>query len=178
MSNGTDSLLQSFSLRPAGIADLAFLTGAIRSMARDSEGLELDPETVDRGVRGLLERPENGAYYLLDAPVHMLRSDVGALRAGAPAGSTVPVACLMVTKEWSDWNANFYWWIQSVYVEPSLRGRGVFGRFFELLRSEARRKGVKVVRLYVDKRNGSAIRSYAKCGFTDDHYLLMECALS
>ena len=33
--------------------------------------------------------------------------------------------CLGVTSEWSDWNAGYYWWFQSVYVKPSFRNIGV-----------------------------------------------------
>lgn len=32
---------------------------------------------------------------------------------------------LMITFEWSDWRNGYYWWIQSVFVRPQYRGRGV-----------------------------------------------------
>ena len=57
-------------------------------------------------------------------------------RAGRPAQGALFVAeeegtCsgqLMLTFEWSDWRNGWIWWIQSVYVRPEARRRGVFRR--------------------------------------------------
>ncbi|MBR3859526.1 MAG: GNAT family N-acetyltransferase [Bacteroidaceae bacterium] len=37
----------------------------------------------------------------------------------------MPVGSLMLTREWSDWNNQWYWWIQSVYVTPEHRRQSI-----------------------------------------------------
>lgn len=37
-----------------------------------------------------------------------------------------PAAELLVTFEWSDWRNAQYWWIQSLYVVPEHRRKGIF----------------------------------------------------
>ncbi len=63
---------------------------------------------------------------------------------------------LMLTREWSDWNCQWYWWIQSVYVEPQHRGKGVYRAMYERVKQMARNENVSQVRLYVDKTNNTA----------------------
>ena len=53
------------------------------AMALETENLELDLETVRRGVKGVFEDPSRGFYIVSEE------------------GSEI-VACLMVTLEWSD----------------------------------------------------------------------------
>ena len=40
----------------------------------------------------------------------------------------------MHTWEWSDWRNGMLWWLQSVYVRPEHRRRGVFRRLVEHVR--------------------------------------------
>jgi hypothetical protein len=60
----------------------------------------------------------------------MVTRGVGAVfevrRAGgtsADADGPAIVASLLITYEWGDWRNGMVWWIQSVYVVPSFRGR-------------------------------------------------------
>ncbi len=49
------------------------------------------------------------------------------------------------------------WWLQSVYVRPEFRRRGLFRKMFEELQQLiAADPNVRGMRLYVDKRNISA----------------------
>lgn len=126
------------------------------AMAMETEGKRLDERIVGPGVGAIFEDPARGFYVLAESD-----GDI--------------VAALMVTFEWSDWrNANF-WWIQSVYVVPEFRRRGVYRRLYDFVRDRARADGgVCGFRLYVEKDNTSAQRTYEKLGMTASDYLMYE----
>lgn len=81
---------------------------------------------------------------------------------------------LMLTREWSDWNCQWYWWIQSVYVESLHRGKGVYRAMYEWVKQMAREQSVSQIRLYVDKTNFTAQQAYQHLGMTEAHYLMYE----
>lgn len=129
-------------------------------LARESEGRELEADTIAHGVRMLLADATRGQYWI--AEDH-----------DAPAGQ-----CL-VTTEWSDWTNGRYWWFQSVYVPPEYRGRGVFRALWEHVEATARREGdVASLRLYVERDNASARAVYEKLGMEESGYLVYEKWLS
>jgi predicted GNAT family acetyltransferase len=81
----------------------------------------------------------------------------------------------MVTSEWSDWRNGTVWWIQSVFVEPELRGQGVYRLLYENVRRLVNESdAIRGVRLYVDIRNKAAQEVYARLGMNGDHYKLFE----
>ena len=127
-------------------------------MAMESEGLALDYERVYQGVNAVLADEAKGRYVI------------------AQNDKTV-VGCLMITREWSDWNCCWYWWIQSVYVAPSYRGRGIYRAMYNHVLNLAQNEGVSQIRLYVDKENTTAQTVYQKLGMEECHYQLYEKAL-
>lgn len=125
-------------------------------MASETEARALAAETVTCGVRNLLRSPHLGFYVV---------ADVGGEAAGA----------LMVTFEWSDWRNGSFWWIQSVYVKPPFRRRGLYRRLHEFLREHAHSQGgVCGLRLYVERHNRGAQATYAALGMQESAYLLYE----
>jgi GNAT superfamily N-acetyltransferase len=85
------------------------------------------------------------------------------------------VGQIIHTYEWSDWRNGCFWWIQSVYVTRSARGQGVFRRLFEQIRTLARAEpGVCGLRLYVERDNSRAQKTYRQCGLMDPGYFVME----
>jgi len=80
----------------------------------------------------------------------------------------------MITFEWSDWRNRMVWWIQSVYVVPDARGRGVFRALYDALRREAQAAGAGGLRLYVDTTNTRAQAVYRALGMNGDHYRVFE----
>ena len=124
-------------------------------MAMESEGLALDYERVRRGVQAVMDDETKGRYIIarLDEKV---------------------VACLMITREWSDWNCCWYWWIQSVYVLPEHRGRGIYKAMYNKVLDLAKAEGISQIRLYVDKENSTAQTVYQKLGMAECHYCLYE----
>ena len=129
-------------------------------MAEETEGKQLDPEVVGRGVQAVLEQPARGRYLV-------------ALRDATVVGA------LMLTYEWSDWRCGDWWWIQSVYVTPPARRSGVFSALYRHVLAEAEARGdVCGLRLYVENDNTRAQQTYAALGMRDAAYRVMEQAFA
>ena len=125
------------------------------AMAMESEGTTLDLERVTRGVTMAMADEAKGKYIV----ARIDRKAVGSL---------------MLTREWSDWNCQWYWWIQSVYVEPQHRKKGVYKAMYSKVKQMAQAENVSQVRLYVDKTNTSAQKAYQRLGMDETHYLMYE----
>jgi len=146
-------------IREADIDDLETIVRFNREMARETEGRELDPSTLRAGVNALLSDPARGRYYLA------VEEDGN--------GSEV-LGQLLVTTEWSDWRNGEIWWIQSVYVAPEHRRRGVYTALHRHVREQARSLGAAGLRLYVDRENRAARRSYEELGMERARYAMYE----
>ena len=147
---------ESFSIRKAQTRDADAIAAFNRAMALETEGKALIPELVAAGVRRLLEEPALGFYLVAQHKGHV-------------------IGCLMVTNEWSDWRNGLFWWIQSVYVESGWRRRGVYRRLYDFIRELARSEpGICGFRLYVEKENAVAQRTYAALGMAATDYLIYE----
>jgi GNAT superfamily N-acetyltransferase len=146
-----------FHIRAALLADLDDLVAFNLALARESEGKALDSERLRRGVARLLNDASRGFYTL----------------AVDPQGQAV--GCTLITFEYSDWRHGDFWWIQSVYVRPDWRGRGVFSGLFAHLEGLARsRSDVVGLRLYVDRHNHSARAVYEHLGLRPAQYDMLE----
>ncbi len=83
--------------------------------------------------------------------------------------------CLAITREWSDWRNGLFWWIQSVYVPREFRSKGVFSSLYQYVSDLAKKEEeVCGIRLYADKENERAIRTYLRLGMTETDYRLLE----
>lgn len=144
-----------FSVEIGKEKDLLTLVHHNIAMALETENLALNPELVQKGVQAALEDSNKGFYLVVRHSQNV-------------AGS------LMITQEWSDWRNAWIWWIQSVYVKPEYRGKGVYKSLFETVKTLASENKVPVIRLYVDQKNTTAMQVYAKTGMTASHYGLWE----
>jgi GNAT superfamily N-acetyltransferase len=145
--------------RPATLTESALLAAWAQAMAWETEQKRLDPATVEAGVRGIFENPTRGAYFIAE-------------RDGQPVGT------LMLTYEWSDWRNGDWWWIQSVYVPPEHRRQGVFRALYQHVWELARATpGVCGLRLYVERHNEGAQRTYESLGMVDAGYRMYESAI-
>lgn len=124
-------------------------------MAMESEGTMLDMDRLTLGVTSAINDEQKGTYLVARA-------------------NDTPIGSLMVTREWSDWNNMWYWWIQSVYVMPEYRNQGVYRAMYATLKDMAKENGVSQVRLYADRTNHSAQQIYRRLGMTESHYLMFE----
>jgi GNAT superfamily N-acetyltransferase len=139
-------------VRAARPEDAPVLVDFQLRMARETEDLELDRDTLTRGVEAVFADPRKGAYWVAE-------------RGGRIAGG------LLTTFEWSDWRNGAILWIQSVYVVPEERGQGVYRALYEHLKRRVEADpGLKGLRLYVDRRNAGAQRVYERLGMTREHY--------
>lgn len=126
------------------------------AMALETELKQLPLEVVTRGIQAGLDDPARANYFIAEI-------------AGEPAGT------LMVTPEWSDWRDGWWWWFQSVYVAPAHRRQGVFQALFEHVRAlAASTEGVRGLRLYVERENAGAQRTYEFVGMKDAGYRMYE----
>lgn len=158
----------SLRIRPAVPADAERLAEWARTMARETEGLELDPATVLDGVAQGIADPDRARYVVAVREVPLAGDEVIA----------EPVGMLMLTREWSDWRCGHWWWIQSVYVVPAHRRGGVFRALFAHVHAlAAAEPGVLGLRLYVERDNAAAQATYAALGMRDAGYRVYEVAV-
>lgn len=125
------------------------------AMARETEDLELDRGILTSGVNAVFADPALGRYYIAE--------DEGRV-----------IGSLMITYEWSDWRNGMVWWIQSVYVIPEFRRRGIYAGLYAHVKQIVEQSTVRGIRLYVDKRNTSAQEVYTRLGMNGEHYLVFE----
>jgi GNAT superfamily N-acetyltransferase len=146
----------SLACRYANSDDLKTIAEFQIAMAWETEQVRLDPAICAAGVRGLFDDPAFGRYHVAEIE-------------GLVVGST------LVTYEWSDWRNGVVWWIQSVYVIPEFRRRGVYSGLYTRIRglADADPK-IRGIRLYVDRRNVSAQQVYERLGMNGDHYQVFE----
>ncbi len=142
-------------VRKAQLAEAPLLADFNIAMALETEGLQLDPAKIRPGVDGLFAQPQFGFYVVAEVEHEI-------------AGG------LMVTYEWSDWRNKVFWWIQSVYVQPPFRGRGVYRALYEGVKAMAAAGNCCGIRLYVEKSNSGAQAVYRKLGMEESHYLMFE----
>lgn len=148
----TDGLV----VRHAVAADADVIARLNCALARETENRQLDVSVVLRGVRRGLTLPGDVQYLIAE-------------RAGDVVGQ------LMLTREWSDWRDGWIVWLQSVYVAPESRRRGVFRRLFEHALDHCRRQSdVVAIRLYVENHNKTAQATYFQLGFEDSSYQVLE----
>lgn len=125
-------------------------------MAKETEDLDLDYHLVYVGVKSVFEDPSKGRYYVAEY-----------------AGKTA--ASLLITYEWSDWRNAWVWWIQSVYVLPEFRRKGIFAKMYRYISERADADPeIAGIRLYVDISNERARNVYTKLGMNGNHYQLFE----
>jgi len=126
------------------------------AMALETEGKRLLPDVTGAGVRSLLNRRQAGFYVVAEHENQV-------------------VGVLMVTKEWSDWRNGTFWWIQSVYVRPEFRRQGVYRRLYRTIRTMAAKdRRVCGFRLYVERENRRAQKTYRALGMDRTRYLVFE----
>ncbi|UII28145.1 GNAT family N-acetyltransferase [Fulvivirga maritima] len=127
-----------------------------KKMAWQTEELELDTDTLQKGVSAVFDDPTKGQYY-----VAINEEEV--------------IGCLLVTPEWSEWRNGTVLWIQSVYVIKEYRKQGVFKQMYNYLKAKViADEKLMGLRLYVEKTNLPAQKVYEAIGMNGDHYHFFE----
>ena len=147
----------NYRIRAAARNDIDLLVHFNHAMAQESEDKPLELDGLKAGIVALFDRPADG-YYLI-----------------AEDGSGEPAGALMLTFEWSDWRNGRFWWIQSVYVRPEHRRKGVYSALHEHVRDAARADSDCCgLRLYVERENTGAQATYRAMGMVETRYRLYE----
>ena len=146
----------SVNIRIAYADDIDSLVEFNQAMALETEGKRLDPDTLRNGVEAVFGDEKKGFYVVAECK--------GSIIGG-----------LMVTYEWSDWRAAWFWWIQSVYIRPEARGQKIYSRLYDFVKAKAAEAGnVCGFRLYVESDNTNAQKVYEAVGMRASHYLMYE----
>ncbi len=144
------------SVRDATPSDAEAIADYNTRLALESEGMKLAPKVVEAGVKAMLADSSMGRYWVAEADGRL-------------------VGQIMVTYEWSDWRNGVIWWIQSVFVHGDYRRAGVFSALYRHVESLARRDlRVCGIRLYVERDNSRAQRTYASLGMVMTDYQVMQ----
>lgn len=147
-------------VRPARQPDVELMVRWAEAMALETEDKALDPAVLARGIQRAFEDAHKGRYFIAES-------------AGRPVGT------LMLTWEWSDWRDGWWWWIQSVYVDTGFRRRGVYRALYAHVLALAQADPeVRGLRLYVERDNANARRTYEFLGMQDAGYAMYEKALA
>jgi ribosomal protein S18 acetylase RimI-like enzyme len=136
-------------------SDLHALVKFNQCMAQETEQKKLDQNVLTKGVAALIADKNRGFYLVAQLDNQLLGS-------------------LMVTTEWSDWRNGTFWWIQSVYIMPDFRRQGIYANLYQQVKSLARSQDVCGFRLYVEKDNMVAQKTYESLGMSASHYLMYE----
>jgi GNAT superfamily N-acetyltransferase len=145
----------SLAIRRATPADAPTVIEFNRLLAEESEGKILDTAVLTPGVDAALADPHKCIYFVAEEDGRIL-------------GQT------MITYEWSDWRNGWIWWIQSVYVRPEARQRGVFRALYAHIRQAAQGEGCVGIRLYVEDNNQRAHETYYRLGMKRAGYFVLE----
>jgi L-amino acid N-acyltransferase YncA len=140
-------------------SDAQNLVAFNQAMAFETEGKTLVDEKITKGVSAVFSDQKKGFYVVAE-------DEKGEIVGG-----------LMLTFEWSDWRNAWFWWIQSVYVLPKSRGKSVYSKLYQFVKSEAEKQNVCGIRLYVEHDNLNAQNVYAHLGMNKSHYLMYEVEL-
>ena len=144
------------NIRASQISDLEQLVDFQITMALESENLHLNKDILQKGILSVLNDKTKGSYFVVEDESNL-------------------IASLLITYEWSDWRNKIVWWIQSVFVVPEFRQKGVFKKLYNHIQAIVENDDtICGLRLYVDKQNIRAQNVYRNIGMNGEHYQVFE----
>ena len=126
----------AISIRSAELNDADCLVAWAQAMALETEQKILPDTHIVPGIAAGLANPHLARYLVAEID-------------GVPAGT------LMLTSEWSDWRNGLWLWIQSVYVAPEHRRKGVYRALYayvQELKDRHLRKSLPLAKVAYDAR--------------------------
>ena len=132
-------------IRGASPGDLADLVALLEAQFRD-HGIALAASRLEAAVGGMLAEPARG---------RILVAEVDGRIAGVAVLSFI----------WALEHGGHSAWLDELYVEPGLRGRGIGGELLGRAVAEARRLGCAAVDLEVERSHRRAEGLYRRAGF-------------
>ncbi len=154
-------MIQKISVRQATAADITAIATFNQAMALETEDKTLPTETIQNGVSRMIQQPDLGFYLVAEIMAEDKTAEV--------------CGCLGITYEWSDWRNGLFWWIQSVFIEEKHRRKGVFGKLYQRVTELAKEQPDTCgIRLYVERDNTNAQKTYHALGMIETEYNLLE----
>lgn len=143
-------------VRKAKTEDLKSILEFQIAMAKETENIELYRPSVEKGVAAVFNDLSKGQYYVAEFEEKIVGS-------------------LLTTFEWSDWRNGTILWIQSVYVLPQFRRKGIYRSLYSHVKELVlNNNNLNGIRLYADKSNHAAHKTYQNLGMSPDHYITFE----
>lgn len=143
-------------IRKAKETDLPTIVEFQLAMALETENLQLNKAIVEKGVSAAFKDSGKGQYFVTEIDGEIASS-------------------LMITPEWSDWRNGMVYWIQSVFVKEEFRRLGIYKKMYAHIQNLVKEnENIRGIRLYVDKTNIGAQKTYENTGMNGEHYQLFE----
>jgi len=142
-------------IRRANLADATAIIDFQLKMAWETEKRSLERDILQKGVYAVFSDNRKGEYYVAEAYGKV-------------------VASLLITYEWSDWRNCDVWWLQSVFVMPKYRRKGIFRKMYTFIKEKATAYDIAGLRLYVETGNKRAMKTYEALGMSSEHYNFYE----
>lgn len=144
------------NIRKALNKDIDVIARYNYNLAYETENKILDMNILTRGVEAIINDENKGIYHVCE-----INGEV--------------VGQIMYTFEWSDWRNGTFLWIQSAYVNKEFRGMGVFKALYKFIRDIADNdNNICGIRLYVEKENTIAKKTYKNIGMKECNYYIYE----
>ena len=143
-------------IRKADLNDVDKIVKFNWNLAFETEGKKLNKAILRKGVEALIRDNSKGVYHLCE-----INGEV--------------IGQIMYTYEWSDWRNGTFLWVQSVYVNKEHRGKGVFKKLYCYVKDICDNdENMCGVRLYVEKENYNAQKTYESIGMEQCNYYMYE----
>lgn len=144
------------NIRKALNKDIDVIARYNYNLAYETENKILNMNILTKGVEAIIKDENKGIYNVCE-----INGEV--------------VGQIMYTFEWSDWRNGTFLWIQSVYVNKEFRGMGVFKALYKFIRDIADNdNNICGIRLYVEKENTIAKKTYKNIGMKECNYYIYE----
>lgn len=144
------------NIRKALNKDIDVIARYNYNLAYETENKILNMNILTKGVEAIIKDENKGIYHVCE-----INGEV--------------VGQIMYTFEWSDWRNGTFLWIQSAYVNKEFRGMGVFKALYKFIRDIADNdNNICGIRLYVEKENTIAKKTYKNIGMKECNYYIYE----
>jgi GNAT superfamily N-acetyltransferase len=157
--SGSGSKRRPVIVRMATEEDTEAVVEFEQSLAQETEGKRLNDACIRRGVVVPLRSPHLARVYVATA------EDDPKKYAGF----------ITIGTQWSEWRGGFMHWVLSTAVHPDFRGTGVFTQIYRYVQSTIIADRLSVgLRLYVEKENIGAQKTYQKLGMDIEDYAMFK----
>ena len=159
-------------IRPATVADVPTMARQQVTMAEQTEGRGLSPETLYKGLTlGMNTKLSHLELFVAETKRTSTTSveeneklEQQQQTTSATPFSPEPIAMTSLRPEFSLLRNSKVFWFEDVFTEEKFRGKGIFRQLYNMACEKSGREGSSSLRLCCDGENTSAIIAYEKVG--------------